>query len=732
MGTTLHTFIDIFDYQYQIEGETIKLSKIVIPIIQRDYAQGRLSADVKRKRNRFLDALKEAVQTKPITLDFVYGDISKEGIMTPLDGQQRLTTLFLLHWYAAKKENINSEEFAFLHNFTYETRYSSRDFCSYLIDYTPGFEQNTLISDEIIEQSWFPLDWKKDPTISSMLTMLDAIDEKFNDIPDLWEKLSNKAITFYFLPIKDMGLTDELYIKMNSRGKPLTDFEHFKAEFEREIKKQDEKYAEQLIKKIDIAWTDMLWNYRGEDNVIDDEFLRYFNFICDIICYKKGGTPLGKSSNEFDLLKYYFSDDVDDVKENFKLLESYFDCWTTIPDNQTINDFFNTFTSKEHEEKKVMLKNSQDMNLFESCLRYFGTKKQFPLNKVVLLFAVITYLLNQDKITSEDFTKRFRIINNLVLNSEDEIHNDENRDGGNRMPAILRQTENIILKGTIDTTIIPNFNQNQINEEIEKIEWLKNNKDKEEILFTLEDHDLLLGQISILGLDNISYAEKFAELFNCNWDKVDCALLATGDYKQQNLNKWRFQLGSSANRLAWVALFHKSKNYGYENTQKTLLKLLSKCQTISDDSLSNIADSYIEECETNKLFDWRYYYIKYPTFRPGRYGKYYIQSDKENPDIIFDYTTVALWAQESLSSLAWQPFLKEIDTTYLDKDSWGMKLIANDIYVICTNNSYRIEKTENGDLIKEFVVPQTENCIDMINRIEAFKDEIRQYLKEHS
>ncbi len=55
-----------------------------------------------RVRNRFLDALKNAITSTPITLDFVYGDIDAEGTLTPLDGQQRLTTLFLLHWYAAK------------------------------------------------------------------------------------------------------------------------------------------------------------------------------------------------------------------------------------------------------------------------------------------------------------------------------------------------------------------------------------------------------------------------------------------------------------------------------------------------------------------------------------------------------------------------------------------------------------------------------------------------------
>ena len=82
--------------------------------------------------------------------------------------------------------------------------------------FVPSFE--TTLSDDIKNQAWFPFDWKDDPTISAMLVMLDAIDERFKDVPNIWEQLENKAITFYFLPIRDMGLTDELYIKMNSRG----------------------------------------------------------------------------------------------------------------------------------------------------------------------------------------------------------------------------------------------------------------------------------------------------------------------------------------------------------------------------------------------------------------------------------------------------------------------------------------------------------------------------------
>ena len=40
MSTTLHSFIDIFDSEFETDGTPVKIKKIVIPIIQRDYAQG--------------------------------------------------------------------------------------------------------------------------------------------------------------------------------------------------------------------------------------------------------------------------------------------------------------------------------------------------------------------------------------------------------------------------------------------------------------------------------------------------------------------------------------------------------------------------------------------------------------------------------------------------------------------------------------------------------------------
>ena len=46
-----------------------------------------------------------------------------------------------------------------------------------------------VLSEEIVDQSWFPLDWQKDPTINSMLVMLDAIHECFADVPNIWNRL---------------------------------------------------------------------------------------------------------------------------------------------------------------------------------------------------------------------------------------------------------------------------------------------------------------------------------------------------------------------------------------------------------------------------------------------------------------------------------------------------------------------------------------------------------------
>lgn len=726
MATTLHSFMDIFNTKFEDGAGSIRLQKIIIPIIQRDYAQGRDNPDVARVRERFIEALYKAVTEKPITLDFVYGDIDKEGNMTPLDGQQRLTTLFLLYWYAAKyaakKENILKDNDAFLKKFSYETRYSARNFCHKLVDYNPEFKEDCL-SKEIIDQEWFPLDWNNDPTIRSMLVMLDAIHNRFKDVTDLWNKLKERCITFYFLPIKDMGLTDELYIKMNSRGKPLTLFEHFKAELEREIRNIDDELADKIMRKIDIDWTDLLWKYRNsntgslDDNIIDDEFLRYFKFICDVIYYRKEISAGNRGKDVFELLDLYSSSKSEDAEENIKTLERFFGCWLNIRDYSDPKDFLSSFMANIHEDGKILVKSGSDLNIFKDCLHTYSDRAKFPLNRFVLLYAITTYLQNLDKVTESDFKRRIRIVNNLIQNSRDEISDRQDR---NRMPAILKQTEAIILTGVINDDIGPSFNAHQILEEKKKITYLESNPNMASVMFELEDHDLLKGQISIFGIDNLDnlhhYTKRFKSLFECDKEKVDCAMMAIGNYGQMEGNKRRYQYGTKSNRSdAWENLFHRSSNSGFEETSKILISLLDKYEEFSDEILEKIAKDYLEECKGE--YPFRYYYIKYDEYRPNSYGKMWNDDADRNP-----YMFRVMQTETRLSEYSYYPALKAASDSHLSKEHYGDRLIFGDEYITCTKDSYVRRKSDDPNsepiIIK---IKQNAKGIDTEDRISLLK-----------
>lgn len=730
MATSPQTFIETFNNKDEEFNNGKNIEKIVIPMIQRDYAQGRDGDEANRVRVRFLEALYDAVAENPITLDFIYGDIKANGVMTPLDGQQRLTTLFLLHWYAAKRDNIEEHEYNFLNNFSYETRYSSREFCIKLVAFHPSFAMT--IREEIIDQPWFPLDWLKDQTVSSMLIVIDAIHERFFDVPNLWKKLRAGAISFHFLPIKDMDLTDELYIKMNSRGKPLTQFEHFKAELERNLREFDPNVAYRILEKIDVAWTDMLWEYKDDNKLVDDEFLRYFRFICDVLCYRLDGSPQGKSDDEFDLLKEYFGSESKTISENITVLEQFFDCWVNI-DESSPSAYLEKYMSYEYEHGKIRVERRYQIDIFEDCLKNYadivgGRNRKFPLNRIVLLYSIITYMLNRNSITEEDFCRRLRIINNLIRNSEDEISDSVNRVGGNRMPAILRQVDSIIKDGVFDDNAGINFNSNQIEEEKDKLEWCKDTRNDIENMFELEDHPLLYGQIGIIGLDHALLFPRFKSLFECNWDKIDCALNATGDYVQTERNKWRFQMGTSKGTIdtAWRDLFHVGSNTGYEKTREVLCKLLSKSDSFTDDILQNIANAFIDECEEQQEYCWRYYYIKYPSFRPGRYGKYSWRNYEINP-----YEMLALWAKEHWSTNSRQPFLHEIDGGKINKGDCGWSLLYENLKVKCLNSAFVVCDAETDEVLNRVEIAQSDAGIDIEDRINKGKKIVAELLSNN-
>lgn len=473
---------------------------VVIPMVQRDYAQGRTTDDVTRVRNRFLDAIKSYLvksedDNDVMKMDFIYGEKElvwstttanklEKIIVTPLDGQQRLTTLYLLHWYAAKKGAVEASNYEFLNNFTYDIRPSSRDFCSHLLQYVPDWSLS--FHDQLVDQNWFMGEWLNDPTVIGMLVMLDSINDKFGNIANLWEILTGKKarIVFYFLPLSENGLSDELYIKMNSRGKKLTAFEHFKAEYE-DLYEKDSDEARTVNHKFDVEWADTFFPYRNQDDIVDNEFMKYFFYVSHILCYEQG---IKKSNDEFELIKLVYSDSPNAVA-NRKYLEDAFDCWYRVmKDYGSIDNFFAKYLSGFTYEKgkvttfKSVYEYLDTQNFFHACVKLYQVNNNFSYSDFLFLYGIITYLINKDAIKEDEFIDRLRTLRNLIWNS----NSGEIRGDADYMKDLLCEVKDLMLAGVINKELSHKFNGIQIDEEIEKKE--KKQEIDIENLHKFEDH----------------------------------------------------------------------------------------------------------------------------------------------------------------------------------------------------------------------------------------------------
>lgn len=159
--------------------------------------------------------------------------------------------------------------------------------------------------------------------------------------------------------------------------------------------------------------------------------------------------------------------------------------------------------------------------------------------------------------------------------------------------------------------------------------------------------------------------------------------------------------------------------------------MLEKSETFSDDSvLQGIIDSFVEECKSKDIYPWRYYYVKYPKFRQGRYGilrksNGYEEDDKEKES----YMTYVLQTQKSLSSKAYMPFLKAVAKVdeYPRLSDDGQKLILDgDKNIFCENAAYKVINNKDETVIETITISQNEQGIDTEDRIEK----LRKYIEK--
>ena len=548
------------EYSKNISFWSLLISKkIVIPIIQRDYAQGRIGKEYLRERflGQLFDALQQ--QNTELVLDFVYGSVEK-GVLYPLDGQQRLTTLWLLHWYLALCAGTLEEDKKVLQRFSYETRVSSRTFCQKLCEidesYTP---QKHGIAAFIRNQRWYYSAYEQDPTIQSMLRMLDGTnikDSNATDITDgieeyfinintegkaleLLEKLKDKEkapIKFYLLNMEDknMPLTDDLYIKMNARGKALTDFENFKADLLK-YKVDDRKYlipendaSEDSFRVLmDTRWTDIFWNFHSEEYRIDEIYMSFLNRFF-LNWYIANTESKQKEIINDNLYKMLSATDKEEGKtdchyQSITVYEPIFitDCIRVLTaclnnlcelyeekDKQTIDELFRPYWKSD--------KQKSSNPPFYFIPRYETGNSPYTLTypQQVVFHAICVYLSACKKVELERLKDWIHFVWNMVENSDiDKVQSISAirffAKGINELPKLgdeamlVNASDDITayLSGIDESQIKDTFGRRQLLEEIAKAKQIMKAPDWKEKIYAAENFAFFKGAIAFLFTD---------------------------------------------------------------------------------------------------------------------------------------------------------------------------------------------------------------------------------------
>ena len=706
----LTTFSDFID-KYIIE----------IPRIQRDYTYGSKTEKTNKVLGKLLKDIHDSLTNQnELILDFVYG--CDNEAFQPLDGQQRLTTLYLLYFFAACKAGVSINK-----SFKYATRDDSTIFCGELLGFKYEKEAGSLVG-QIKDSAFYRPSFNDDPSIRSMLVVLERIETAFSDmVPEeqpskLWDAINNDCpVKFYCLDFGKFTLSDDLYIKMNSRGKQLTEYEIFKSQFEKyiEVTLGDKDLKYETARLFDNDFTDLVWDSQGRDKTrIDGAFVNLFKNLFAIINYKykDGCVKFDWKKPLYDNMSLLELDKTDvrfvmDFMGDFRYIQQNLPSF--IEDNFYYSDLL------------VLDDKSGKIRFFKSKLDVFAEACESVMKnpQLVSLYAVDKAIQKQKE--GVDWHMNFRHVRNLIEFSDDELGHAE------RLPGMLSEIE-LIMDGKLTTILAKEskFNTIQFEEELEKeqnqIQWKE--------LLSFENHDVLRGSLSQFAYpDQFELANpprfallcerlsKFTFIFDNNARendrKIRAALLSIGDIGQQHNQK-------SQNRMvgcqfgSWRLMFTKSSFY-----KKTkIIDVLDQVDVNKPFVINQVAKD-----------DWRYYVsaekyydYTYVSYGDAKYG-YYFTKENTRP--------LEMWLLQSTSCNDDNVMWKLLNLLLFNNLPSGLDVHFykyQEDHKIKLNNEVAIDALQEGWLVEDLTEDQhIMNWLQQNTLIRVAAPNVREGVLEH-
>lgn len=390
--------------------------RVVIPGIQRHYVQGANNPKAESVRKQFIKEIFTAIEEKQneFNLHFIYGPINTDGedSFVPVDGQQRLTTLWLIARYAAEKAEPSDRKdlLSLLSRFTYEDRINAKRFCQALTCEDSRWDFTQDPNPDILCQDWFVDYWKEDETVASMIRMLSTIHEEWNKhqdtitAEDVLEAIASKIR--FNLKIDAFG--DDIYMKMNARGLQLTQWENFKGKFSEDLCEDKKEWWVKEMEEL----SNRFFTCSDEQHELPDN--AFFALYARIMAYeaRESGVDCGNGIKE--LAAYTHNHN---TWSQIELPFVPYSDFSGITNNESIASTVAATCVK-------MIKTVLDR--YQKIVSYFGDRTLFetffhPKNKNDLDFTLCCYeyFKKFNNIETKDFLKALRLMWNILENVQD-------------------------------------------------------------------------------------------------------------------------------------------------------------------------------------------------------------------------------------------------------------------------------------------------------------------------
>ena len=384
-----------------------KLSNILIPDFQRAYAQGRNTPQSKEIIENFITDIRKALlcSNSPLSLDFIYGRKNKE-VFEPYDGQQRLTTLFLVHLYILRKADcelsMNKEWEGF--KLSYRTSIEAGRFVKAISDNNNQifFKQNDTWKLRHLEsQLYVDSQMLEDDAVKNMLRTISVIDEILGDIKAVKAVKALDNIIFSLYENLPDNNPEVFYLRTNTRGLPLTPFENFRSKYEAYLKGNNKDTTSLSVTR-DRMNKYFNWFYSPEERKLPDEklmnlFVSYFSSLYTLCDLKEDETEKSKKFVPFQ----YFSNIFENQSEETVMIPLL-----------NLLDFL-----AEDENKIKMLTNDDDCwysgKIKEAILNNKDNNKSDYLLVVTFFFRVF----NKNSFDGEKYKAYIRVVTNLINNN---------------------------------------------------------------------------------------------------------------------------------------------------------------------------------------------------------------------------------------------------------------------------------------------------------------------------